>query len=227
MGARSRALDGIIAIAAVLAIAGCSDEAGVLGGPADARAGARGDARTDADAGGRSCERPYVSPPDEIICGEPDQVLTLTLPGAVEQVEGCTRFRGGIHLPDASRPDRLAPLHALRRLDGRFTIFRNHALEDLRDLANLESVGGMFSIRIDDSDGLFTSVDGLSSLCEVGSLQLDFNRWLQRLDGLSALEVVRGDVQITGNAELSSAEIDALLDRVRVEGAIEVADNGG
>jgi hypothetical protein len=114
-----------------------------------------------------------------------------------------------------------------RRLDGRFTIFRNHALEDLRDLANLESVGGMFSIRIDDSDGLFTSVDGLSSLCEVGSLQLDFNRWLQRLDGLSALEVVRGDVQITGNAELSSAEIDALLDRVRVEGAIEVADNGG
>jgi len=183
------------------AVSACGDD---VRAPADAAA------RTDATA--------------TVACGEPDDIVTL--PYAAEQLAGCTSFRGGVHVPDASALDTLDPLRDIERIDGRLTFFRNHALSDLRGLERLEGIGGPFSIRVDDSAGRFTSLDGLDALREVGSLELAGNPALASLTGLASLEVVHGDVVIEDNPSLARSEIDALLARVRVEGEVSAADNG-
>ena len=153
-------------------------------------------------------------------CGEPDEIVTL--PYAADRLAGCTAFRGGIHVPDAGDPSALDPLRDIVRIDGRLTFFRNHALADLRGLERLERVGGLFSIRIDDSDGRFTTVDGLDRLREVGALEIESNRWLTSLAGFARLEVVHGDARIADNAALPPSEVDAFLARVRVEGTVDL-----
>ena len=182
------------------AVSACGDD---VRAPADAAA------RTDATA--------------TVACGEPDDIVTL--PYAAEQLAGCTSFRGGVHVPDASALDTLDPLRDIERIDGRLTFFRNHALSDLRGLERLQIIGGLFAITVDDN-GRFTSLDGLDSLREVGSLELAGNPALASLTGLASLEVVHGDVVIEDNPSLARSEIDALLARVRVEGEVSAADNG-
>jgi hypothetical protein len=182
------------------AVSACGDD---VRAPADAAA------RTDAAA--------------TVACGEPDDIVTL--PYAAEQLAGCTSFRGGVHVPDASALDTLDPLRDIERIDGRLTFFRNHALSDLRGLERLQIIGGLFAITVDDN-GRFTSLDGLDSLREVGSLELAGNPALASLTGLASLEVVHGDVVIEDNPSLARSEIDALLARVRVEGEVSAADNG-
>ena len=153
-------------------------------------------------------------------CGDTDEVVTL--PYSADRLAGCTAFRGGIHVPDPSDASVIDPLRNMVRIDGRLTFFRNHALADLRGLERLERVGGLFSIRIDDSDGRFTTVDGLDGLREVGALEIELNRWLTSLDGFARLEVVHGDVRIADNDALPPSEIDAFLARVRVEGTVDL-----
>lgn len=161
---------------------------------------------------------------EDVVCGEPG--THLALPYDAAQLDGCTYVRGGVHLPDASDVEALAPLAAVRRIDGRFTIFRNHVLSDLRGLEGLESIGGELSIRIDDSGGAFTSVEGLSGVCEIGALEIDLVGGLQSLAGLSALQRIGGDVSITNNPALPSSEVATLLGRVVVEGEVVVDANG-
>jgi len=183
-----------------IAAAGCNGEGGA------------------SDAGGTDAA------PDaaDVVCGEPDEFLTLPLdPSALD---GCTWFRGNVHVPDGGG-ESLLPLRSIRGIDGRLTIFRNHGLPDLRDLGSLELLGGELSIESDDSGGLFTSLDGLASLGVTGGLVLGFNPALADLRGLSALRAVRGDVRIRTNSALPAAEVDWLLSRVTVEGEIDVADN--
>lgn len=159
-----------------------------------------------------------------VVCGEAQDHARL--PAQAAMLEGCTWWRGSVHVPDASSPDVLTPLGTVVRVDGTLTVFRNHVLSDLRGLERLQSVGGELSIRLDDTVDTFASVDGLECLREVGGLRLEFNPGLRSLAGLAALEVVHGDVHIEGNRSLPPAEIEALLERVRVEGDIVVADNG-
>jgi hypothetical protein len=176
-----------------------------------------------------ACGSRASTPTDEIVCGSAGEVLWL--PPAAPTLEGCTRCLGTVHLPDAVAPDALAPLKDLVAVEGSFTIFRNHALNDLRGLERLARVAARFSIRLDDSAGFsdvpgeFTSVDGVGALREVGTLEISSNPWLERLDGFATLDVVHGDVTITDNLKLPQAEIDTLLRRVRVEGTVTVSGN--
>jgi hypothetical protein len=156
----------------------------------------------------------------EVECGAAG--VQVLLPS--DQPIGCTRMLGSVHLPDSVSRDDLAPLREVRRIDGDFTIFRNHSLEDLEDLAALRTVGGTFSVRFDD--GLLDDLDGLVQLREVGALELQNNTGLASLRGLEQLESVTSLLAITGNTQLPQAEIDALLARVEVGGPIVVEANG-
>jgi hypothetical protein len=161
----------------------------------------------------------------DVECGVAETTTTLPYDDGSALV-GCARMLGSVHVPDAVSADVLVPLRSVRRIDGRLTLFRNHALPDLSDLARLEHVGGRFSIRLDDSDGLFTSVDGVDALREVGELELIGNPDLRTLRGLGRLEAVHGDLSIVDNPSLPPAEIDALLDRLTVGGSVQVDGNG-
>jgi hypothetical protein len=160
--------------------------------------------------------------PAPVVCGASGGLVTL--PHDVAELEGCTWFRGSIHVPDWL-DDSLEPLAAIERIDGSLTIFRNHGLSDLRDLDQLEVVGGELAVYLDDSQGRFTSLDGLA-LRSTGGLRLETNGDLASLRGLASLEAVHGDLRIEGNRSLPASEIDWLLARVTVDGAIVVADNG-
>lgn len=184
------------------------------------------DARTGSDAAIDGTVPPddaAASDASPTVCGTPDQFVTL--PYTASDLEGCTSFLGSIHVPDASSLDVVAPLAPITHIGGRLTFFRNHVLPDLSGIANLETIGGVFSVRLDDSRGSFTSLAGASSLREVGELEIQLNPWLRTLSGLDALEVVHGDVRIEDNAMLPQSEIDAFLARVRVEGAVTVSGN--
>ncbi|MEM1023839.1 MAG: hypothetical protein AAGD10_00725 [Myxococcota bacterium] len=173
----------------------------------------------------RTCQ-PYRNQPDEVVCGESDEQLTFGL-GDESRLDSCTRFRGSIHIPDATREEDLALLSGLRRIDGRLTIFRNHALADLSVLSKLESVGGLLSIDNDDSNGRFTSLHGLESLCELGALNLSDNRWLRDIAALSKLEVIHDFMTVTGNRSLPTAAIEVIARQVDVRGETTIEGNSG
>lgn len=155
---------------------------------------------------------------DAMVCGDGGVQLRPPFDGSA----GCTWQRGSIHVPDASSSAVLAPLATLRRIDGGFSLFRNHVAVDLHALECLAVIGGELSIRTTDTQ---LSVDGLEALQEVGALRIQHTS-LRSLAGLASLAVVRGDVTIEGNPELPRSQIDALLARVTVEGQILISDNG-
>ena len=134
-------------------------------------------------------------------------------------------MRGSVHLPDPASADALAPLRTMVRIDGRMSVFRNHALKNLADLGRLTFVGGEFSVFIDDNGGL-TSLSGVGALREVGGLWLESIPGLRNLSDFSSLQRVNGNVRIQGNAALPQSEIDAFLRRVTVTGTVTVERNG-
>lgn len=119
----------------------------------------------------------------------------------------------------------LEKLRTLRRIDGGLSIFRNTNLVDLRALAALEEVGGVFSIRM-NWDGQFVALAGLESLTTVGGLVLEYNSGLRDISALAKLETIHGDVRIRENEDLPQAQIDALLPRVEVTGTVTIEGNG-
>lgn len=100
----------------------------------------------------------------------------------------------------------------------------NHSLKSLEGLDSLQHVEG--SLQIDWNDDL-QSLDGLESLETVSrTLDIDLNKSLTSLRGLESLESVGGNLKISYNESLADCEIDWLVDRVEVEGRIDVNDNG-
>ena len=64
---------------------------------------------------------------------------------------------------------------------------------------------------------------GLETLREVhGNFEISYNPKVQSLAGLEGLEHISGDVTIGENPELPAAEIDAFLERVTIDGEVEV-----
>lgn len=206
------ATHGVLVAVAALILVACNDDD--LSSTSAGSGGAGG-------AGGMGGDSPA---PEPVVCGELGGQVDL--PYHPEELEGCTEYLGTVHMPDASDASVLEPLEPITRIGGNLSVFRNHGLTDLRGLERLVHVGESIVLRLDDSHGAFTSLAGLTNVREAGGLTLDSIPGLTSLDGLASLETIHGDVYIARNPELSSAEIDAFLSRVEVEGEIVVEENG-
>lgn len=125
----------------------------------------------------------------ERVCGEPGDVLR---PYAPQDIAGCVIYRGEITIADVQWAN-LDGFESLRVVEGDVALFRSPKLADLRGLANLERVGGVFSINMCDS---LTTLSQLTSLREVGELQIrqDANGKLPP----SEVETLRSRLSITG-----------------------------
>ena len=175
---------------------------------------------------------------DEVVCGAPED-----LQGTFDLMEGCTRFRGSIHVSDSDQMD-LSGLDSLRAIDGYVSIFRNRNMTSLHGLENLETVGKFMSISLDDSledlDALsnLRSVGGdltlrllgiraarLPSLCTVeGTLEVLSNPTLESLD-FGCLSEVGGDLDISANELLPEHEAWRIAAELDVAGEITIEDN--
>jgi hypothetical protein len=179
-----------------------------------------------------------VSDGDEIVCGASGETT-----GAFRSMEGCTRYRGSIHVSDTDLID-LSSLKSLRAVDGYVSIFRNRKMTSLHGLENLETVGGLMSISIDDAvdnlDALSSlrSVGGdltlfqlgveairLPNLCTLGgSLVVELNASLETLS-FGCLSEVVGDLDISGNAVLPEHEAWRIASERNVHGDVIIEDN--
>lgn len=136
-------------------------------------------------------------PVEEVVCGEPaDYLFGLT---SIQALEGCTRYRGSIHVSDTELVD-LHTLPALTTVDGSFTFFRNDALINLGGLDSLRVVGGRF---------------GLSA-----------HEKLHDIEALSRLRVVGGDFYVLGNFALHNDAAESIVADVAVGGEITIVSNG-
>ncbi|HEY6882297.1 MAG TPA: hypothetical protein VI299_29905 [Polyangiales bacterium] len=162
---------------------------------ADADADRADDAGHDAAFDGASphpevdANLPWVNDAGELVCGAPGDVLR---PQSAAEIAGCTIYRGEITIADVQWTN-LDGFESPRIVEGDVALFRSAKLEDLRGLANLEKVGGVFSIHLCDS---LTTLSHLTSLREVGDLS------------------IREEV----NRMLAPAEVDALRARVKILG---------
>jgi hypothetical protein len=114
-------------------------------------------------------------------------------------------------------------LRSLRIVDDTMALTALESLQSLHGLEKLELVGGTLWLtelpRVE-------SLEGLEGLRRVGRLVIENNNSLRSLDGVSALERVTEGVSIRRNPVLPQSEIDALLSRVNVSGAVFVENNG-
>lgn len=175
---------------------------------------------------------------DEVVCGAPND-----LQGTFDLMEGCTRFRGSIHVSDSDLVD-MSGLDSLRAVDGYVSIFRNRNMTSLHGLENLETVGEFMSISIDDAvedldaltnlrsvggdltlSNLGVRVINLPSLCTIeGTLGVLSNPTLESLD-FDCLRQVGGDLDISRNDLLSEHEAWRIAARLDVHGEITIYDN--
>lgn len=176
-----------------------------------------------------------------MVCGSPDDLLP---PHRLEELEGCTEYRGHIHISDDSTIEDLRSLRGLRAV-GRLSLFRNPQLaraSGLEDLETVETLGfSMNDALVDlsalrrlswakdelyvDGNGSLEELTGLEGVLMVGSLHISSNARLRSLAGLAGLVRVDGDLTITGNPMLSEAEVLAFVARVSVGGTIDVSGN--
>lgn len=166
--------------------------------------------------------------------------------GSLDQEElstfdGCERLEGSIVLrngfPDRNNlaslvvitgnlggggyvgePVSLEGFDSLEVVEGSLTFLEDN-LADYSGVPKLRSVGS-FGAR-----GIPALVDfgGLENLTEVrGNLTVTRNPKLQSLEGLEGLQRVHGDVRIGDNPLLPPEEVDALLERVTVDGDVKL-----
>jgi hypothetical protein len=100
-------------------------------------------------------------------------------------------------------------------------IFQNDSLVSLSTLKATRFLGSGI-LTISDNSKL-ENLDGLEGIASVKSLTITGNRSLTNLSGLSSLQAIEGDVDFYLNPLLPRAEIDKLLARVRVGGAVRIA----
>ncbi|MFB6373576.1 MAG: hypothetical protein ABEN55_10775 [Bradymonadaceae bacterium] len=177
----------------------------------------------------------------EIICGEPDQVIE-TLEGAARLGE-CDVYRGSFQFEEGTfeTDSDLEKLPDLRVIEGAIEIVASgvesvHGLERLERVGDFrlqgggaESLNGLSNLRqVDGTLRLrFTrlrNLRGLEKLRSIGSIFFSTNPKLQSLDGLESLERVRGDVVFTSNPEITVDEAKAFVDRIKIEGKVEIRD---
>ena len=181
---------------------------------------------------------------DDVICGESEDRIRLS--SDIEALAGCDIYRGTIDFAyfrsageEFSFSEILPPLRGIEGTLNIFHVFYLQTLKglesleyvgelnirsqvDLRDisaLANLEEVGEWLHIS---GNPALLSLHGLENVHTVGRLSITHNDSLQSLDGLAGLERVYGDLTIRSNSGLSSAEIEAFVDRLDVDGAIQI-----
>lgn len=113
-------------------------------------------------------------------------------------------------------------LDGLEDLEGiweELILLDNEELTDLTALSGLSRVEGKLKIRGNDRLG---GLQGLQNIRSVGALLITQNANLQSLDGLAGLERVRGNVQFADNPKLSTEDVQALVDRIQVDGEVYI-----
>ncbi len=154
--------------------------------------------------------------------------------------EGCERLDGSIVLRDkfsdrrnlasivlitgnlngggyVGEPLSLEGLDSLEVVEGGFTFFTDNLI-DYSGVPKLRSVGSFSTRSVPELEDF----RGLENLSEVrGNFTITSNPKLQSLAGLEGLEPAHGDVRIRENPLLPQAEIDALCERVTVDGEVK------
>ena len=134
--------------------------------------------------------------------------------------DGCTTVGPAVLVDDDAVEDYLDGIDGCVFVDGDLEI--TGSVASVLALAAIDEITG--DLRVRESD--LVALDGLDGLTTIGdSLVVRENSFLEDVDGLGALASVGGDVEIIGNPELSSCDVDDLVDAVDVEGEVETFDN--
>lgn len=106
------------------------------------------------------------------------------------------------------------------------TIEGNDGLLDLSGLESLETLDdGDGNLRVAENEALI-SVSGLESLVELWDLTLDANPSLTDVRPLYGLEAVHGDLTLTDNTSLPTAEALALVEQIEaIGGEVTISGN--
>ncbi len=130
---------------------------------------------------------------------------------------------GGIIIQRLPVLSNLSGLENVREVTqpGAVAIFQNEALRSLSVLQSTRFSGSGL-LTISDNPKL-ENLDGLQGITSVKTLIVTGNSSLSSLSGLSNLQTIEGDVDFYSNPLLPRAEIDKLLARVRVGGAVRIA----
>lgn len=124
-------------------------------------------------------------------------------------------FNGGGFVGD---PLTVEGLDSLEVVEGHFGFLQDN-LGDFAGVPKLRSVGGFRAELVPDLEDF----RGLENLREAhGTFRVAGNPKLRSLAGLEGLEHIHGDLTIRGNPLLPPEEIEALLDRVTVDGEIKL-----
>ena len=124
-------------------------------------------------------------------------------------------FNGGGYVGE---PLSVEGLDSLEVVEGHFGFFEDN-LGDFAGVPKLRTVGG-FGAEVVPS---LEDFRGLENLREVhGGFRVAYNPQLRSLAGLEGLEHIHGDLTIRGNPLLAPEEIEALIDRVKVDGEVKL-----
>jgi hypothetical protein len=116
-------------------------------------------------------------------------------------LDGLTTIGGSFVARDLPDLVSLEGLGALESIGGGLSLEDLDALVDLRGLGALGFVGSNLTVTLTDS---LVTLDGLGPVAEVDRLILTTNLALADLDGLEALRVARGGVDLRANRVLAS-----------------------
>ena len=115
-------------------------------------------------------------------------------------------------------PVTLEGLDSLEVVEGGFRFLEDN-LGDFAGVPKLRSVGSFRAEIVPSLEDL----RGLENLREVhGRFRVSYNPNLRSLAGLEGLEHIHGDLTIAENPLLPPAEVEAFLERVTVDGEVEV-----
>ncbi len=134
-----------------------------------------------------------------------DQLKDIDALNNLKYVNGNIRIRNNPYLEKIDFPN-------LITVDGNFEILPYHNINDLSDLHNLVSVGGLFHISV-------PNISGLNKLTTVGSLTLS----PQSVTGLQNLSSV-GDISV-GNSGSCTQDINYLQNITSVSGNIKLIES--
>ena len=187
---------------------------------------------------------PVVDVAELVTCGtRPDEILYFSSldpshPNYASYLDGCERFLGAAAYTFADI-EQLDAMRTLRVIDGALGLHMNHELQSLAGVERLEEVG-LLGLRLSRPVSLeplsrlrrvrdeFTlqsetrSLAGLERLECVGELVLSsVQAW--DLGVMRRLRRVEGDVKLS-LPNVPREEIEAFIERLHIEGSIEVDD---
>ena len=134
--------------------------------------------------------------------------------------EHLTSVGNDVVLRDNAGLSEITRANALTSIGGRLVIQQNPNLDLFTGLRELTAVGGKLTVR--DNETLL-NLDGLNALEQVGALEVAANLQMVRLDGLSSLDTVSGNLFIETNRSLES--LLPLHDLTAIQGDLTITDN--